>query len=90
MRLWDDWREAEAIALAESLHADKLIIDDRLGRELERERGVPVAGLLGELLHAKLQGRLTKIAPILDRLRTEAQFFIRDDLRDLIIRQAGE
>ena len=82
--------EAEAIALAEHLRADKLIIDDRLGRELARERRVPVAGLLGELLHAKLQGRIDSVRVVMDKLQSEARFFFRADLRELILRQAGE
>ena len=82
--------EAEAIALAEHLRADKLIIDDRLGRELARERRVPVAGLLGELLHAKIQGRIDSVRVVMDKLQSEARFFIRADLRELILRQAGE
>ena len=82
--------EAEAIALAETLKADKLIIDDRLGRELARERGVSVAGLLGELLHAKIQGRLRSVKEAIELLQREARFFIRSDLRELIVRDAGE
>ena len=85
-----DAGEAEAIALAELLKADKLIIDDGLGRELARARGVAVVGLLGELLHAKLHGRIGSVGAIMDQLKAEARFFIRDDLRRLILHQAGE
>ena len=82
--------EAEAIALAEELRADKLLIDDRLGRELARERSLPIAGLLGELLHAKWNGRLASLRNTIDELKSEARFFIRDDLREMILREAGE
>ncbi|MDB6139579.1 MAG: nucleic acid-binding protein [Verrucomicrobiaceae bacterium] len=82
--------EAHAIALAGYLKADKLIIDDRIGRELAREHGVPVAGLLGELLHAKRTGRLDCVKSVMKELQTEARFFIREDLRELILREAGE
>lgn len=82
--------EAEAIALAEELRADKLLIDDRLGRELARERSLPIAGLLGELLHAKSNGRLASFRETMDELKSEARFFIRDDLREMILREAGE
>ncbi len=85
-----DLGEAEAIALAEHLRADKLIIDDRLGRELARERGVAAAGILGELLFAKAQGALSSVGAIVDRLQSDARFYIRDDLREMILRQAGE
>ena len=82
--------EAEAIALAEQLKADKLIIDDRIGRILARERGLAVAGLLGELLYAKRHGRIAAVGAVMDRLKVEARFFVRADLRTLILRQAGE
>lgn len=82
--------EAAAIALAEQLGADKLIVDDRLGRELARERKLSVAGMLGELLHAKDQGRILSVRSVMDALRAEARFFVRDDLQTLILRQAGE
>lgn len=82
--------EAEAIALAEELRADKLLIDDRLGRELARERKLPIAGLLGELLHAKANGRLESLRETMDELKAEARFFIRDDLREMILREADE
>ena len=60
------------------------------GRELARERGIKVAGLLGELVHAKLQGSLTSVLSEMTKLQTEARFFIRDDIRAFILAQAGE
>jgi uncharacterized protein len=42
-----DQGEAEAIALAEEIHADHLLIDERKGRRLAQQQGVPVVGLLG-------------------------------------------
>lgn len=41
-----DRGEAEAIALAEELHADHLLIDERKGRRFAQQQGVPVVGLL--------------------------------------------
>lgn len=82
--------EAAAICLAESIKADKLLVDDRKGRELARERGIKVAGLLSELVHAKLKGRLPSVRSEMTRLQTEARFFIRDDIKAFILAQAGE
>src|ERR1043166_347662 len=45
-----DRGEAEAIALAEELRADHLLIDERKGRRLAQQHGVPVVGLLGVIL----------------------------------------
>lgn len=44
--------EAEAIALAEELMATTLIIDEREGRKIALQRGLPVTGLLGVLRDA--------------------------------------
>ena len=48
-----DRGEAEAIALAEELHADHLLIDERKGRRLAQQQGLPVVGLLGVVLLAR-------------------------------------
>ena len=48
-----DKGEAEAIELAKELHADRLLIDERKGRRLAMQEGVPVIGLLGVVLLAK-------------------------------------
>ena len=45
-----DAGEAEAIELAQELHADRLLIDERKGRKLAVQEGVPVIGLLGVVL----------------------------------------
>lgn len=85
-----DSGEAEAIALAELLNADKLIIDDKLGRELARERGLRAAGILGELLYAKSHGRVASVGEAMDQLQSAARFYIHQDLRAMILREAGE
>jgi predicted nucleic acid-binding protein len=82
--------EAQAIALAVDLRADILLMDERRGRASARLMGLTVAGVLGELLHAKLTGALQAIKPELNRLRTEARFFIDDEIERFILSQAGE
>ena len=44
-----DAGEAEAIELARELRADHLLIDERKGRRLAVQEGIPVIGLLGVL-----------------------------------------
>ncbi len=39
--------EQAAITLAQTLSADLLIIDERLGRQIARERGISIIGTLG-------------------------------------------
>lgn len=47
-----DWGERAAIALAQQLGADLLLIDERMGRQVAAEENVPVAGLLAVLAEA--------------------------------------
>ncbi len=85
-----DVGEAEAIALAEEVKADLVLIDEMMGRETARSRGFTVLGTLGLLVRAKQSGLNPSVAPLLDRLKTELNFFISEELRRTILRQAGE
>jgi len=85
-----DAGEAEAIALAEDLHAEIVLVDEPAGREAARSRGFTVLGTLGILVRAKSRGLRAAVAPLLDRLRIELNSFISEDLRRRILRQAGE
>jgi hypothetical protein len=85
-----DVGEAEAITLAEEIKADIVLIDEMAGRETARISGFTVLGTLGLLLRAKRSGLLPSVAPLLDRLRSELNFFISDELRRTILRQAEE
>jgi hypothetical protein len=51
-----DRGEAEAIALAEEIRADHLRMDERKGRRLAQQHGLPVVGLLGVVLLARRRG----------------------------------
>ncbi len=82
--------ECEAIALAESIKADKILLDDRAGRELARERGLKISGVLGELLHAKRKRRVASVRDEMAKLQADARFFIREDLKAFILAEAGE
>ncbi|OLD61163.1 MAG: DUF3368 domain-containing protein [Acidobacteria bacterium 13_1_40CM_2_60_7] len=48
--------EREAIALAEELHADRLIMDDRAARRVAAQRNLIVIGTLGVLVEAAERG----------------------------------
>ena len=64
-----DAGESEAIALAVATRADVLLMDERRGREAARRNGLAVAGLLGELLHARQTGVLPNLRTEINRLR---------------------
>ena len=63
--------ETAAILLAEALHADALLIDERLGRKVAEARGITVRGTLGVLVQARQVGVLPALRPVLDALVAE-------------------
>ncbi|NEP80662.1 MAG: DUF3368 domain-containing protein [Okeania sp. SIO3B3] len=75
-----DRGESEAIALAQELKAEELLIDERLGRKEAVRLGLNITGLLGILLVAKRRGFVTEIRPIIDSLIQEANFRVSDRL----------
>lgn len=82
--------EAEAIALAVAMPADLLLIDERQGRHTAAALGVPITGVLGILLDAKQRGLIPALRPMLDALRQQAGFWIRDDLYHQVVQMSGE
>ncbi len=82
--------EAAAIALALAVKTDVLLIDENRDRAAARASGVPVGGLLGELLHAKRQGWIPSLREEIARLRSDAGFFVDAEIETFILSQAGE
>lgn len=85
-----DAGEAEAIALALELKADRLLIDERLGRQVAQRLGVSVTGLLGVLVAAKQVNLIAELKPILDNLITQAKFWVHPDLYRQILQDVDE
>lgn len=77
--------EAAAIALAVSLHADLLLMDDRKGVKAARSKGFRVTGTLGLLEMASQQG-LVDFAEAADRLR-QTTFRSPQALLDLMLKR---
>jgi predicted nucleic acid-binding protein len=82
--------ESAAISLAVSSGAGLLLIDELKGRSVARGFGLVIGGLLGELLHARLNGHVPSLGAELKRLREEAGFFIGSDIEKFILSQSGE
>lgn len=85
-----DSGEAEAIALALEVGADLVLIDERKGRFVAGRMGVQFVGLLGILIEAKQRGLLPAVRPVLDDLKQNAGFWIRDQLYQHILQLTGE
>ena len=82
--------EAEALALAEEIHAAAVLIDEAAGRAAATENRIPVVGTLGILLRAKTEGVIEGVEPLIESLRHELGFFISERLRTEILERAGE
>jgi predicted nucleic acid-binding protein len=85
-----DAGEAEAISLAVEIGASVVLIDERAGREVVRRLNMLPMGALGVLLRAKQNGMIPMLGPLIERLRTDAEFFVSDSVVEGVLRQAGE
>jgi hypothetical protein len=82
--------EAAAIALAVDIRADRLLIDERIGRSIASQYNIKIRGILGILVNAKSQGLILTVKPLLDSLIDEAGFRVSQALYDRILQEAGE
>lgn len=85
-----DEGETAALALALEIRADAVLVDERRGYETARRLGLNVVGVLGILLRAKVSGFLSQIGPVIVALRRDAEFWISEEVRDEVLRLAGE
>jgi predicted nucleic acid-binding protein len=65
-------------------------MDELAGRAAATALGLRTTGLLGILRDAKERGLIPAVAPLLDRLEKEAEFWISGALRNLILKSVGE
>lgn len=82
--------ESEALALALELKADFILIDEKAGRAVASRHNLRMIGVLGILLKAKSEGLIPEIRSLLDRLRTEAEFWIGEKTYRHLLSLAGE
>jgi uncharacterized protein len=85
-----DIGEAEAIALARELRADRLLMDERKGRTLALREGIPVIGLLGVVLLAKRRRLIPSARKLLQRLEAESGIYLAVDIRETALKTVGE
>ena len=82
--------EAEAIALAVNIRAEYVLIDEALGRKIAVSYQLQPLGILGILLLAKQRGLISAVTPLMDRLRSEANFYVDARLYQYIKKLAEE
>lgn len=82
--------EAEAICLAVDVKADRLLIDEAPGRAVALREGVAIIGLVGVLVAAKQAGLLRAVGPVLQRLESDAGFYLGASLKADALREVGE
>ena len=85
-----DAGETEAIALANLISADLLVIDEKMGREVARKLGIKTTGLLGTIVSAKGLDKTIVVKQIMDELITKAGFWISKDLYQEVLKMSGE
>jgi predicted nucleic acid-binding protein len=84
-----DAGEAATIALAQQLKPRLVLLDERRGRRVARERGLPIIGTGAVLVEAKRQGLLPAVAPVLDAMVAQGRY-ISEQLRLTLLGAAGE
>lgn len=82
--------EIAALALAVERKASLVLLDDSAGRKAAASLGLRVIGLLGVLAEARTKHLTSALAPLIDRLQSEAGFWISPDLRALVLKAVGE
>ncbi|PSN12427.1 DUF3368 domain-containing protein [filamentous cyanobacterium CCT1] len=82
--------EAEAIALAIEVGGDRLLMDERLGRQVAQRLSLKVTELLGVLVAAKQSGLITELKPLVNALISQAKFRVHTDLYWQILQDVDE
>lgn len=85
-----DKGESEAIALGIEMNADLLLMDETKGRQLAKDYGLKVTGLLGILIEAKTKAFIISVKDLLDGLIEKAGFYVDRNLYDSVLKAAGE
>jgi predicted nucleic acid-binding protein len=85
-----DLGEAEALALALETKSPLVLLDESAARLQAKELGLTFTGVPGLLRQAKQTGRITSLREQINRLRTEARFFVSPALEKALIISLGE
>ena len=84
-----DFGEAEVIALAHEMSAERIVMDDLDGRRFARRLKLEPIGTLGLLLAARLRGELNPLREEIERLERQG-FRASPSLVEAVLQAAGE
>ncbi len=85
-----DAGEAEAIALADEIKADFVLLDERDARKMAKQLNLRILGTIGILMQAKRSGKIKKLGDVLNMLQNDAGFRISKELYEHALKAAGE
>lgn len=85
-----DRGEAECIAYAVRYAVDWVLLDEGDAREIADVYNLRKTGVIGILLRAKAEDKVSSLKEVMDALRDDAHFWIGDRLYELVLKQAGE
>jgi predicted nucleic acid-binding protein len=81
--------EIEAMALYKQISADALLIDDHRARVVAEHNHINCIGALGILLMAKQNGKIEKVSPFVEKLRSSSIHYGKA-LLEKVLNLAGE
>lgn len=85
-----DRGEAAAIALSIETGTNRVLMDEMDGRGVAKKMGLKPIGVLGVLLRAKAEGKISSLSDEMLQLRHDAGFFIAESLFQRLLKEAGE
>lgn len=84
-----DTGEAEVIALAQTVNANRVVMDDLDARRFAHRVGLSVVGTMGLLLAARLRGEIPSVKTEIERLQ-QLGFWTNKALVEAILQAADE
>jgi len=82
--------EAEALALAVERQVEIVLLDESEARRAAAMYGLRKTGVVGILIRARLDGKVSSLRQELDRLHQDAGFWISEDLYRQALEAVGE
>ncbi len=84
-----DRGESSAIALALETPDSTIILDDYKARKIAHQLGLVFTGTLGVIIKAKLNGIITSIKPVLEKIK-QTDFRLSADIELQALKEARE